>query len=239
MAIWLAPRRLHTAVVIAVSVTLSCSKAPDPSVTAPANGPTPPTQPAAACQYEVTPVERIALPLAETASFSIDTPAGCPWRIENVPDWVTVKAARNGTGSATITYDIAPHPGAVSNVLREAPVEVRWDAPTAGQNVWVRQMPRCAMLVYDPVAKTNIQTYRIGAAGGRVALWTLVDSPFSCQWSARSETDWISFHYPKFPEISRGDGGIAFEVTPNLTGAERTGRVQVAEVYLTVIQSDR
>ena len=72
--------------------------------------------------------------------------------------------------------------------------------------------------------------------GGDFEVWTLVDPPLSCQWSARSEVSWITVTSPAYPAFATGDGALFFTVAPNTTGAERTGRIQVAEKFLTVVQ---
>lgn len=72
--------------------------------------------------------------------------------------------------------------------------------------------------------------------GGAVQVWTLVDPPLSCAWSARAEVSWITVTSPAYPAFATGDGALFFTVAPNSTGVERTGRIQVADKFLTVVQ---
>lgn len=195
---------------------------------------------AASCQYAVTPVEHLAMPLAERGEFSIQAPPGCAWQINQPASWITLESPVTGQGPATIRYVLSPQMTVV-NDLRAAPIEVRWASPTAGQNVWVRQLPMCATLLIDlkDPRRAPVDRVQVPAEGVRLNYDVLVDLPFSCPWSARSESPWLSLNYPLFPVTSRGDGGLSVTVAANNTAAERTGRVQVGERYLTVVQPPR
>jgi hypothetical protein len=58
-------------------------------------------------------------------------------------------------------------------------------------------------------------------------------------WSAFSEVNWITVTLPAFPTFARGDGPLRFTVEPNSSGVERTGRIKVAEKFLTIVQPAR
>ena len=76
----------------------------------------------------------------------------------------------------------------------------------------------------------------VAGAGETVHLFVLVEPTFSCRWSAISEVSWITLNTPAYPTFGQGDGDIRFTVQPNTTGAERIGRIVVAEKVLIVIQ---
>jgi hypothetical protein len=44
-----------------------------------------------------------------SGTISITTNPGCYWSVTNLPNWVTLTSAAAGTGSGTVTYDLAPN----------------------------------------------------------------------------------------------------------------------------------
>ena len=72
----------------------------------------------------------------------------------------------------------------------------------------VSQLPNCTTVLYRLPDQRPIDRADAAASGGRLGVEVLVDLPFSCPWSARSETSWISVESPAFPSIARGDGGV-------------------------------
>ena len=155
--------------------------------------------------------------------------------------WITLRSPMSGVGSTIIRYDVATNPTINANSFRAAPLMVRWDTPTAGQNVWIRQMPSCSILPIDlrddDFHLIGLLTATAPASGGPSSFETLVDLPFSCPWSARSLDDWITVTFPAFPAFQRGDSGVHFVLEPNTTGVQRIGQIQLAEKILTIIQS--
>jgi hypothetical protein len=197
------------------------------------------------CHYTVSPVERITMPLGESSVVLVETADHCAWTVQPGADWLSLNSPPGGIGTALINYTAAQNTASFTSSFREAPLMVRWEAETVGQNVWIRQMPRCAMIVMSPPGTTPVVTAApnngeffldVPAAGGRFPLWTLVEPPFSCPWSARSQAEWIDMEYPVFPTFYRGDGGFAFFVEANTTGVTRIGKIEVGEKFLTVTQ---
>lgn len=189
------------------------------------------------CSYGVAPAEYLAMALAERGEFAITTAPGCAWQIEPTDSWIVIESATSGQGPATVRYAIAANPSKFGNTIRSAPVRVRWPAPAGGQDVSVSQLPDCSTLFYRLPDQRSIDRIDVPAGGGRLGVEVLVDLPFSCPWSARSEALWVAVESPAFPSIARGDGGVVLIVGANGTGQERTGRVQVGERYLIVVQA--
>lgn len=172
---------------VALLMTLACSTDEQRTAITQAGSPVPP--PAQTCAYRVSPVESVAVPLSEQGDFTIETEAGCAWRMAGAPDWLTLRTPLSGHGTALVQYDVSANSTGLTNLVREAPIQVRWDAPTAGQNVWVRQLPECSTVIVDlkdPLRRSLVRL-DLGAEDARLAYEVLVDLPFSCPWSARSE----------------------------------------------------
>jgi len=191
----------------------------------------------AQCSYEVAPVEYLAMALAERGEFAINTAPGCAWQIEPTDNWIAIESPASGQGPATVRYAISPNPSKFGNTIRSAPIRVRWPTPAGGQDVSVSQLPDCTTVIYRPADQRVIDRIDVAANGGRLGVEVLVDLPFSCPWSARSEAAWLTVEFPAFPSIARGDGGVVLIVASNGTGQQRTGRVQVGERYLIVVQA--
>jgi glucose/arabinose dehydrogenase len=94
----------------------------------------------------------------------------------------------------------------------------------------------CNILFMEPEPGGDLIT-SISTLGGDVVIWTLVDPPLSCEWSARSEVSWITVTSPAYPTFATGDGALSFTVAPNTSVVTRTGRIQVADKFLTVVQT--
>ena len=189
------------------------------------------------CSYGVAPIEYLAMALAERGEFAINTAPGCAWQIEPAENWIAIESPPSGQGPATVRYAISPNPSKSGNTIRSAPIRVRWPTPAGGQDVSVSQLPDCTTIIYRLPDQRGIDRIDVPAAGGRLGVEVLVDLPFSCPWSARSEAAWVTVESPAFPSIARGDGGVVLIVASNGTGQQRSGRVQVGERYLTVVQA--
>ena len=189
------------------------------------------------CSYGVSPGEYLAMALAARGEFGSNTATGCAWQIDPTDTWIALESATSGQGSATVRFAISANPSKGGNTIRSAPIRVRWPSPAGGQDVSVSQLPDCTTIVYRLPDQRPLDRIDVPAGGGRLGLEVLVDLPFSCPWSARSEASWISVESPAFPAIARGDGGIVLVVGSNGTGQERSGRVQVGERYLIVVQA--
>ena len=188
----------------------------------------------APCSYGVAPTEYLAMALPERSEFVINTQAGCPWQIEPTDSWISIESATAGEGPTTVRYAISLNSSQFGNTIRSAPIRVRWPS-AGGQDVSISQLPHCSTLVINRPDQRRLDRVDVAAGGGRLSYDVLVDLPFSCPWTARSEADWIAVESPAFPSVARGDGGLVLMVAPN-GGPERSGRVQVGERYLIVVQ---
>jgi hypothetical protein len=100
------------------------------------------------CTYSVVPVSAQNFPASGGAgSFNIVTSAGCPWSALSLdPSWITITNG-SGTGSGTVTYNVAPNTGAartaqilhtddsfytVTQAASASPTVLEFAAPTFG-----------------------------------------------------------------------------------------------------------
>ena len=135
--------------------------------------------------------------------------------------------APGGAGSATMRVRVGAY---TEQQTRRAPLELRWPAATAGQNVWITQ-EGCAYAI-------SITSDSVPAAGGRRRVSVFgtpvsVDCAIGCPWTVTANASWI--HVPGSTSRA-GDDDLFFDVDPNTTGAPRSGTLTIAGRTLVVNQ---
>ena len=64
------------------------------------------------CTYELSLSGQALGPAGGNGSVNIATSPGCAWTVLNIPSWVMPTSATSGNGNGTISYQVAPNPGA-------------------------------------------------------------------------------------------------------------------------------
>jgi hypothetical protein len=150
---------------------------------------------------------------------SITTAAGCSWWIEaelGSVAWITINSGQRGTGPATIPYTIQPN---ASPASRTANVVVRGDSGSARLVQTVTQAGATCVYTVSPSSSNW------GAGGGRAGM-TVDARPESCSWrAAATDAGWITIDAGA---SGTGGGIVNFRVSPNATGAPRSGEVVVS-----------
>ena len=180
------------------------------------------------CDYSVTPVA-VTLHWHHTASSSrVVVRSGCSWTVTSTAAWLVLTTPSSNDGDGPIEFSTGIY---TNGDTRRAALEVRWPAPTAGQNVWVSQ---------DGCRYGIGETTRTFPASGGTATLQIVTQPVTqecmvddCPWTARSSASWI-----RIVSGSPGTGmaNLTYEVLPNTTGAPRTGTIDVQGQVLTITQ---
>lgn len=198
------------------------------------------------CSYQVAPVAATLPRIAWTGEVSIATSPGCAWTASSTAPWLRLRQG-GGNGTGTLTYDADFNPQGGYAERRAGVIEVRWAAPTAGQNVRVTQWGDCSMTASPatgglPAGATysgsrTAGTLTAGAQGGRVHFWVLTDPFMGCAWSAESSDTWIAWTSPRIHQVMSGDGDLVFTV-PAKTGSDtRRAAVTLGGGFtLTIVQ---
>ena len=63
------------------------------------------------CTYVVNPTRQTFVKAGGTASVAISTSTTCPWTAQSGASWITITSNVSGSGSATLTYSVAPYSG--------------------------------------------------------------------------------------------------------------------------------
>ena len=183
-----------------------------------------------ACEYAVTPVEFTPCMPSITMSAMVTTQATCSWTAAPTSSWITLTEGHTGTGSGLVSFRVSDN----YDAPRQGIVEVRWPTVTAGQNLQVLQAG-----CYYGVSTSNISIVSVGGVGHFDVVQQsdpqLCGGPLQngCLWTAVSNAPWISITTP-MPQI--GDNPVVFTVSPNNTGASRTGTIVVRDKVVTITQ---
>ena len=183
------------------------------------------------CQYSVVPVElNVCMSVPSELTTAITTQAGCPWTATAGAPWLTVVAGQSGSGPGSVRFRVSDN----YDAPRDAPVQVRWPTPTAGQNVRVFQ----AGCLYA-VSRAAIT---LPAAGGASTFDVFQQSvpntcggatQNACVWAAEADVPWITITTPM---PTTGDNRVSFTAAPNTTGAARTGNIRMRDKAVVVTQ---
>jgi hypothetical protein len=61
------------------------------------------------CSYDLTPSSQNFPSSGGSASFTVDTSAGCDWTASRSGSWITIVSGGSGTGPGTVVYEIPPN----------------------------------------------------------------------------------------------------------------------------------
>jgi len=186
--------------------------------------------PPASCSYSVDPTSTSLHwhgAVGDGFEMRLTTGATCAWTAAAGASWIELLTPTSGAGPAAMRVRVGAYTG---QTTRRAPVEIRWPAATAGQNVWITQ-EGCYYAI-------SLTSDNVPAAGGRRRVGVFgtpvsVDCSIGCPWTVAANAPWI--HVPGAASRA-GDDDLFFDVEPNTTGAPRTGTLTIAGQVLTVTQ---
>lgn len=170
----------------------------------------------APCTFSVSPTT-VSIPAAGgTARVSVFAGANCDWTAASSDSFVTITSGASGIGNGVTSISVSANAGdARSAVLT-----------VAGRQVMVSQSAgNCVTSVspsnVDYSAELKRATVTVTASAG-------------CQWTAVSTAPFISF--TNVNVSGTGNGSFGYRVFGNLTGAPRSGAIQVAQQTVNVTQ---
>jgi len=189
------------------------------------------------CTYQVSPALVSFYRGAHTSSSTVTTQPGCAWTVTPDVDWLTIRlgGTTTGVGSGNFSYSVPFVDGPLVMEPRVGHAKVRWDTPTAGQNVEVTQTSDCRLASLGP------SSHAFGSDGGSGLLFLTVNGAIigsgSDPWQLMSNVDWISV-----PGVGHwGFGGnfldIHFQVSANPGTSPRVGTIIGCDKTVTVTQA--
>ena len=197
------------------------------------------TRASQSCEFGVNPTRIELDTAARSGTVTVTTQPGCAWTVSG-ETWLHVTTS-GGTGSGTIAFTTDAVPPANQGGLapRQGRLRIRWNTPTAGQDVLVTQDDgTCNAFFFPSPGPLSAET--VGWKGGRRFVWTLAEPAFSGPWRFVGAPDWITFSPLPLGVVSRGDGGAGFLAAPNPSPSPRDGVVTFCDgSTMTVHQSGR
>lgn len=174
------------------------------------------TQLGANCELSINPASNTSVP-SNAFQSSIVVTSTCQWSAQSTATFITITAGLTGTGNGRIDYSIPANPSAQSRSGAIRMGNLTFNITQAGGGCTISLNPQ-----------------RVTLGGGYVSGRFNVNGSLGCQWTPSSPDSWISIS--GFSSIN-GSGAVDFGLTPNFTGAERTGAVNVTnDVSFTVVQ---
>lgn len=192
------------------------------------------------CTFAVNPVFVVIEKEAKSGDVSVTTARGCRWSSSTEAPWLHLDQA-SISGPGRLTYHADANPGGSSgNPPRQAPIKIRWQTPTAGQNVLVTQAGECsvALSLHAGPGTQAGDTLTADAGGGAFHFFVLTDPFANCPWTVTGADAWISLVFPP-GRSGNGDGDIDFTVAPNPSTEARQTALTVGGRRLTVVQKGR
>jgi hypothetical protein len=189
--------------------------------------------PAPACEFRVEPVQiNACMSVPYELSTLVMTQASCAWTAASDTPWIAIVGGASRSGPGELRFRIGDN----YDAPRLGAVKVRWDTPTAGQNVQVSQAG-CRYAV-------STAAINAPAAGGAFTFDVIQESdPLECGgplqngcvWTALADASWVTIT-TAMPRA--GDDRVAFTVAPN-GGAARTARIAVRDRTVLISQDGR
>ena len=177
------------------------------------------------CEFSVSPTRINVEAAGQTGVIRVDTQPGCAWTasLPQFIDWIQLTGPAGGTGSGTLQYVVSP----ISAFARQRQVAifVRWNTPTAGQNVIVTQTngPCAPLSNRGPFpAPTSADTF--GGVAGASFFDIFTRDGFDV-WYITSAPDWIVPTAPPLGIFASGDRPAFFSILANPGTAPRDGTV--------------
>ncbi|MCG3192800.1 MAG: hypothetical protein DIJKHBIC_02047 [Thermoanaerobaculia bacterium] len=156
---------------------------------------------------------------AQGQAFQVQAAAGCTWAAVSSETWITITGGTSGTGSGTVTFDVAANegPGRTGTIA------------LGGRTFAVNQAEGCAAApatLLPPSAHVE--------AAGASGLTFQVQKTTGCAWTASANEAWITL---TGGGTGSGTGPVTYGVAAN-AGPARTGTITAAQQTFTVNQAD-
>lgn len=184
------------------------------------------------CEFRVAPVEVSAcMSVPHELSTTVTTGAACPWTATPDAPWITLAGGASRVGPGEVRFTVSDN----YDPPRSGVLKLRWETPTAGQNVRVSQAG-CRYAV-------STGTISAPAAGGSFSFDVYQQSdPLECGgplqdrcvWSASTGAAWIAIS-TTMPQS--GDGRVGIRVAANAGPASRSAVIAVRDKTVTVVQA--
>ena len=168
------------------------------------------------CTFTVSPTTVPVSPAGGVPRVSVFAGANCGWTTAGDSPFVTITSGASGTGNGVTVFSVSANTGDARSAV----------FTIAGRQVTVSQGAGNCVTSVSP----SSVDYPAELKRGTVT----VTAPPGCQWTATSSSPWIGLG--SFTPSGTGNGSFTYRVFGNLTGAPRSGSIQVLRQTVTVTQ---
>ncbi len=179
------------------------------------------TQAGAPCTYSLSRTDDAIDAAGGRRTILVTAGPSCAWTAKSNAAWITVSAGASGTGSGSVTIDVAQNTG----LERSGTVVIAGQIYTLLQTAAGAPGPDCTFSL-------SSASQSVGAAGGQVSLTVLAGG--GCGWTATSHAPWLTI---SAGASGAGDGAVQITVAANGSSAARTGTATIAGQTFTINQS--
>lgn len=173
------------------------------------------TQQGANCTLTIDPASNLSVP-SNAFQGTINVTSTCQWTAQSTVGFVSVTAGATGNGNGQIAYSVGANPSAQSRSGAIRIGNLTFNITQSGGG--------CSITLNPP---------RASLTGAVFAGRFNVNGSVGCQWTPTSPDSWITI--ASFSSVN-GSGAVDYALTPNFTGAERSGTVRVNNETFTITQ---
>lgn len=177
-------------------------------------------QSALVCNYTIAPhSENVPATAGTGTAITVTTPQPllCSWSAATQDSWIHLGAPSSGSGNGTLTWTYDANAGA----SRTGTIAI------SGQSFTVTQAAQASACSFS-LNKTSESVKSKGESNQ-----VNVIASAGCQWTASTQAAWITI---RNGASGTGNGTVAYEVSANNTGVNRTGTIVIAGITFTVTQ---
>jgi hypothetical protein len=165
------------------------------------------------CIFSLSPTSpQVVSSSGGNTSVTVTAGVGCSWTATSNAAWITVTGGATGTGNGTVSISVAANTGSA----REGTLTI------AGQTYTISQSGVPCTYTLSPTSN------EVGASSGTGTF--SVTAPGGCQWSAVSNTGFITTS-----SSGSGNGTVSYSFTAN-SGVARSGTITVGGQTFTLNQ---
>ncbi len=136
-------------------------------------------QSGAPCTYSLSRTDDALAGTGGERTILVTAGPSCAWTATSNSAWITISAGASGTGSASVTIDVAPNTGP----QRSGTVGIAGQTYRLSQAAAGAPAPGCTF----SLSSTNPS---VSATGGPISLTVLAGD--GCEWTATSNASWLS-----------------------------------------------
>ena len=171
-----------------------------------------------ACVPQLSTNSLTIIAAGEDRTVTVSIGAGCSWRVEGLPTWLTLSGSADRKGSGTVTLTAAPNTATSERRATFTIASLEVTATQAGVNPCVPQLSTTTLTIIA-AGEVRTVTVSIGAA---------------CDWRVEGLPTWLTL---SGSADRKGNGTVTLTAAPNTATSERRATFTIAGIEVTATQA--